>query len=51
MVTVTLFKREREVVRNATETAKRSINTSLVVACIAVIISVIALVVGVTRRG
>lgn len=48
---MTLFKREREVVTRATEAAKRSINTSLIVACIAVVISVIALIVGVTRRA
>lgn len=49
MVSV-LFKREREVVREATATAKRGISTSLVVACASVMIAVVALVIAVVTR-
>lgn len=42
-----MFKRERAVVTKATETAKRSINTSLVISTLALIIAVIALIVAV----
>ena len=44
-----LFSKERKAVVNATEVAKQGINTSLVVASIAVIIAVVALIVGVAR--
>ncbi len=46
---MTVFRRERDAVVAATETAKKSINTSLVVSCVAVIIAMVALVVAVAR--
>lgn len=42
-----MFKRERAVVTKATETAKRSINTSLVISTLALIVAVIALIIAV----
>lgn len=44
-----LFAKERAVVAEATEAAKRSVNTSLVVACVAVVLALVAVVVAVTR--
>jgi hypothetical protein len=44
-----MFARERAVVADATEAAKRSINTSLVVASVAVILALVAVVVVVAR--
>ena len=44
-----IFKQEREAIVNATETAKQGINTALVVACAALVVAGIALVVGVLK--
>jgi len=44
-----MFRAERAAVVEATETAKRSINTSLVVASLAVVIALVAVVVAVAR--
>ena len=46
---MSLFAKERAVVADAAEVAKRSINASLVVASVAVVIAAIALVVVVSR--
>jgi hypothetical protein len=46
---VTVFRREREAVMDATVTAKRSVNASLLVASVAVVIALAAVVVAVCR--
>ena len=42
-----MFKKERAVVTRATETAKKSLNTSLIISTLALIVAVIALIVAV----
>lgn len=46
-----LFRKEREAVIDATETVSSGINTSLVVASVAIIIAAVALVVAVSRKS
>lgn len=46
-----MFKREREAVIDATETAKTSINVALVIASAAVIIAAVALAVAISKTG
>ena len=44
-----LFRLERKAVMDATETAKSGINTALVIACAALVVAGIALVIGVLK--
>lgn len=44
-----LFKQERKAIQEATETAKQSINVSLVIATAALVVAGIALVIGVLK--
>jgi hypothetical protein len=44
-----IFRDEKKVIREATETAKTSINVALVISCAALVVAGIALVVGVLR--
>jgi hypothetical protein len=46
---LTLFKKERKAIENATETASQAINLSLVIATAALVVAGIALVVGVLK--
>lgn len=46
---IALFRKERATVAEATETAKRSINTTLVVSSVACLVAVVALIVALAR--
>lgn len=44
-----MFRKERQAVVNATETAKKGINTTLVVSAVACLIAVLALVIALVK--
>lgn len=49
MVIMGLFREEKKVIRDATETARQGINVSLVIATAALVVAGIALVIGVLK--